>query len=103
MSDMGGRRKAKTTKPLANPKRKHGLLRQATGLAKVLHSMDTLDADRIFTRKKGIDIPKLEKAIARYRQAIALQSSLLDELEAEVKEIKRNARKKKPAKSKKRK
>jgi hypothetical protein len=102
MTDMSGRRKATTRKPLANPKLKHDLFGQATKLVKVLNSKDTLEPNRIFAMKKEIDIPRLEKAIAQYRRAIALQSRILDALEAEVKEIKRDARKKKPAKSKKR-
>ena len=102
MSYMSGRRKAKTSKPLANPKLKHDLFKKATELVKVLNSKDTLEANRIIATREDIDIPKLEKAIARYRRAIALQSRILDELEAAAKEIERDARKKKPAKSKKR-
>lgn len=52
--------------------------------------------------KKKLDIPRLEKLIARYRQAIALQSSLLDRLEAQVVAMKQETRKKKPAKPKRR-
>ena len=103
MSTTSGHRKATTSKPLANPKLKHDLFGQATELAKVLNSTGTLDADRIFATKKDIDIPKLEKAIARYRRAIALQTRILDELEAEIKDIKRDTRKTKPGKMKKRK
>jgi len=103
MSEMNERRKAKTSKPLVTPKLKHDLLKHATELAKAVNSKDALDANRLFTTEKEIDIPKLEQAIARCRRNIALQSRILDELEAEVKEIKRDARKKKPAKSKKQK
>ena len=103
MSDVSGRRKARTSKPLTPPKPKHDLLKHATELAKAVNSKDALDANRLFTTEKEIDIPKLEQAIARCRRNIALQSRILDELEAEVKEIKRDARKKKPAKSKKQK
>ena len=103
MSGTSRRRKATTSKPLANPKLKHDLFGQATKLVKVLNSKDTLEPKRILTMKKEIDIPKLETAIARYRRAIALQSCLLDELEVLVKEVKRNVRNKTPAKSKKRK
>ena len=102
MTDTSGRRKAKTSKPSANPTPQHDLLGQATALQNILNSQDMRDANRIVAMKEEIDIPKLERAIARYRRAIALQSRILDELEAEVKEIKRDARKTKPAKSKKR-
>jgi len=70
-------RKATTGKPLANPKHQHDLLGQATKLAKVLKSKKMMEANRIMAMKEKIDIPKLEKAIARYRRVIAFQSSLL--------------------------
>lgn len=100
MSKMSGRHKAKTVKPLASTK--HNLLKHVTKLAKAVNSKNVLDAHGIFATEKAIDVPRLKKVIARCRKIIALQSSILDEMEAEVKEIKQNARTKTPAKSQKR-
>ena len=68
-----------------------------------MNSTNVLEANRIFAMEKEIDIPRLKNVIARYRKILALQSSILDEMEGEVNEIKHNAPKKTPAKSKKRK
>ena len=54
--------------------------------------MQVLDANELSTTESGIDIPQLKKTIAQCRQAIALQSRVLDELEALVKEMERKVR-----------
>lgn len=101
MGTTSGRRKNRTSKP---PVRQdaHGLFGRATELAKIVKANDPLDMSSIMAAKNDINIPQLEKAIARCRRAIALQTRLLDELEAEVRKIKRDARKRRSAKTRKR-
>ena len=89
-----GRRKIPAGTSLTASRTKTSLVMRAVELAKMLEPKGMQVTNKPFTVRRNIDIVKLERAIRRYRRALALQATILDELEAEVKSIKRHAAKK---------
>lgn len=93
MSSMG-RRKTTASTPLTDSRPKSSLVWQAVELANMLEPKGMQITDKPLAARRNIDIVRLERAIRRYRRALALQATILDELEEEVKSIKQNAAKK---------
>lgn len=101
MRKTGGTSRHTTRKPVANPSR--NMLERAAELARLVASARVSDVNEPSATESGLDIPQLKKTIAQCRRAIKLQTRILNELEALVKDMEKSVRKKTPARSKKQK